>query len=311
MPRAWNCGGVAAYKRAMSRTALICIAGLVVTAASCKKKEDQGDRKPAATADAAAAGKPADAAPAAAEERPLRVFDCKFAGITGEGEKREVQFDVTNRGEKKSKSAQSWIYYYDEANKQTARYPHRFFVELDPGASEKTALGFKGTKIPEKAKTIECEITAVEWDDGSEWQNENLVYNQFAPRPLGGESPEALRAREGEKVTATWKGEGRKLTLKNESGRPLTAMVTWSYYYDAAGKLLGRDVSNLRSDLEAGASADIEPGKKGEPLPDKTAHVEATVSQVKFRDGDREEWHNRNLELTDRPMAAAVKAASK
>lgn len=290
----------------MNRTVLIFIAGLAVAIAGCKKKEDQGAKKaPSSAADAGAAAKPADAAPAAAAERPLRVFDCKFAGFTGDGDEREVQFDVTNRGQQKSKSAQSWIYYYDEAGKQIARYPHRFFVELEPGASKKTALGFKGTKIPEKAKTIECEISEVEWDDKSEWENQNLVYNQFSPRPVGGENTEQLRAREGEKVTATWKGEGGNFTLKNESGRPLTVMVTWSYYYDADGKQLGRDVSNLRTDIEPGASVDVVLGKKDKALPDKTAHVEATVSDIKFRDGDREEWRNRNLELTDRPMAGS------
>ena len=83
--------------------------------------------------------------------------------------------------------------------------------------------------------------------------------------------------------------------------RPLTAKVVWVYQYDEAGKPLDRGVSNVSIDLEPGAQVEQKLGPKG--LKPGAKHVEAVVSEVRFRDGEKELWRNDDLApLGDRPM---------
>jgi hypothetical protein len=243
--------------------------------------------------------------PGVPPDRKTRIFDCAFSKLDGEGKDRKAVFKLKNLGDRAAAGAQSWIYYYDQADKLLSRYPHRFSTKLEPGATEEQPLGHTGTSIPKGAAKIECEISEVEWKDKTRWANGNLASHAIE-RPRGGFSHDQLIEREGERVTATWTGknvDGPVLALKNVSGRPLTVKVVWVYQYDAKGKQLERSVSNAGIDLEPGAQVEQKLGPKG--LRAGTKYVEAVVSEVRFRDRDNEQWLNDNLApLGDRPMAA-------
>lgn len=248
--------------------------------------------------------------PALPSERKTRIFECAFAKVEGEGKERKVSFKLKNLGDRKAASAQSWIYYYDKADKLLSRYPHRFFTELDAGATEEQALGQTGAGIPKDAAVFDCEISEVAWSDKTTWSNDNLS-SYAIERPRGGWTHEQLLEREGERVTATWTGkvaERPVLALKNISGRPLTARVVWVYQYDQAGKQLDRAVSNVSIALEPGAEIEDKIGPKG--LKAGAKYVEAVVSEVQFRDGKNERWLNDNLApLVTRPMKGPLAPA--
>ena len=242
-----------------------------------------------------------------APERKTRIFECAFAKVDGEGKERKVAFKLKNLGDRKADGAQSWIYYYDKADKLLGRYPHRFFTSLEAGGTEEQALGHTGASIPKDTAVFDCEISEVAWKDKTRWSNENLS-SYAIERPRGGFSHEQLMEREGERVTATWTGkvdERPVIVLKNASPRPLTAKVVWVYQYDQAGKQLDRGVSNVSIDLEPGAQVEQKLGPKG--LKPRAKYVEAVVSEVRFRDGKKEQWLNDNLApLSERPMQGPI-----
>lgn len=244
---------------------------------------------------------------AAASERKTRIFECAFVKIDGEGKERRAVFQVKNLGDRVPDGAQAWIYYYDQADKLLARYPHRFFTSAAPGATEEQALGHAGASIPKGTATAECEISKVDWKDKTEWANANLVPDAIE-RPRGGFSHEQLLEREGERVTATWTGnvDGTPvLVLENVSPRPLTVKVVWVYQYDEAGKQLERSVSNVSIDLPPRAKVEQKLGPKA--LEPGAKYVEAAVPDVRFRDGKQEEWRNDNLvPLAGRPMKGPI-----
>jgi hypothetical protein len=243
----------------------------------------------------------------AASERKTRIFECAFAKFGGEGKERRAVFQVKNLGDLVPDGAQAWIYYYDKADKLRARYPHRFFTSVAPGATEEQALGYAGSSIPKDTATAECEISEVDWKDRTEWVNANLASDGIE-RPRGGFSHEQLLEREGERVTAAWTGNADGtpvLVLENVSPRPLTAKVVWVYQYDEAGKQLERSVSNVSIDLEPRAKLEQKLGPKA--LKPGAKYVEAAVPEVRFRDGKKEEWRNDNLvPLAERPMKGPI-----
>jgi hypothetical protein len=248
---------------------------------------------------------------ALATERKTRIFECAFARFEGEGKDRKTVFKLKNLGDRKAERAQSWLYYYDKADKQVRRYPHAFFTGLEAGATEEQALGFSGESIPKETAAVECEVTEVTWSDKTKWANANLSSDAI-DRPRGGFSHAQLMEREGEPVTATWNGKAAGppvFGLKNTGARPLTVKVVWVYQYDAAGKQLERSVSNVSIDLEVGAETEAKLGPKA--LKPGAKHVEAVVPEVRFRDGKKELWRNDNLApLGERPMKAAREGAA-
>jgi hypothetical protein len=284
------------------------IMGCVLVCAACGSKKDEQAAAPSSSSTstgAAGATSPAAATPGVPPDRKTRIFECGFVKLDGEGKARTAIFKLKNLGDRTAAGAQAWLYYYDQADKLLSRYPHRFSTKLEPGAVEEQPLGHTGASIPKDAAKIECEISEVEWKDKARWANGNLSSHAI-DRPRGGFTHEQLLAREGERVTATWTGknvDGPVLALKNVSGRPLTVKTVWVYQYDARGKQLERSVSNVGIDLEPGAQVEQKLGPKG--LRAGTKHVEAVVTEVRFRDRDKEPWLNDNLApLGERPMQA-------
>lgn len=311
------------------RNAIVIVIGLV--AAACGSKKDDKPAPAPATPPPAPAGsgsaattttpaptpapvaKPAaplsaEAAAAAATGRKTRIYGCTFSKLDGEGKDRKVIFTLKNLADKKADAAQAWIYYYDTANKLVGTYPHRFFTNLEPGATEEHDLGHSGTSIPKDTAAYECEISAVDFKDKTTWSNGN-VSSYSIERPRGGFTHEQLLEREGERVTATWDGKLEAppaIVLENVGTRPLTTKVVWVYQYDDKGKYVDRNVTNLSVDLEPGAKSTQKLGPN--KLKPGTKYIEAVATDLLFRDGAREKWLNDNLApLGGRPMKGSLK----
>jgi hypothetical protein len=278
-------------------------------AAACSSKSTD-----APSSDEASSDEPADDEPIAADEsadgRKTRLLTCEFLRFDGEGDEREALFRIANTEERPVTSAQTWIYYYDAEDGYVDRYPHAINLTLAPGETLERKLGQRGDRIKEQTAVADCEITRVGFDDGETWFNENLISAGLTERPRGGPTHEQLLAREGETVTATTTDDelagGRAVTtLKNISGRPLLVKVAWTYYYDADGEYLTRHVTNLRHSLEPDATETLPLGKA--ELPEGARYIETVVTEVDFRDGDKENWRNNNLApLAGRPMQGAL-----
>ena len=239
------------------------------------------------------------------KSRRPRIAQTSFVAFGGVGEQKRAKFRITNQGKKRLAWAQAWVYYYGEDDKYLDRFPQSFEAEVAPGATIEKELGYAGSKIPEGTKTAECEISAVEWDDGTKWSNENL--ERIKVRKRGGPTDAELMKLEGEKVLGKWTGEyGQSqrpvFLLTNISGRPLTTKSIWTFYYAQDGEELDREVDRHAEPLAAGATVRVETGKPRPELAEGTHFIEVAVPSVQFTDGDRRSWANDNLTRDERPM---------
>jgi hypothetical protein len=246
----------------------------------------------------------------AQKTRKTRVVRGETLEIGGEGKERAYRFKLTNEGAQAIKWAQTWVYYYDDKGKCVDRYPHSIIDQIEPGQSIERLLGESGESLDktlkEGAKTADVEISAVEWADGTRWENENLVVVEWDRKPGGG-SHEELLALEGEKVLGKWLGTHGKeskpvFKLTNITDKPLTLKTLWIYYYDDKGEVVDRDVENLDLAIPAGGTIEHEGGSAKAEIDAKVKSIEPSVSEVTI---DDKEWENRNLSSSSRPMRGA------
>ncbi len=288
------------------------------TAVACEK--DQGTAAPSGAPSASSAPSAAAVADAtwkaeiAARKREIserlksrrpRIAQTSFIAFGGVGEQKRAKFRITNQGKKPLAWAQAWVFYYGEDDRYLDRFPHSFEPAIAPGATVEKELGYAGDKIPEGTKTADCEISAVEWDDGTKWSNENL--ERIKVRKRGGLTDAELMKLEGEKVVGKWTGEyGQSqrpvFLLANISGRALMTKAIWTFYYAEDGEELEREVDRRTETLAAGASVRVETGKPKPELATGTRFIEVVVPSVDFSDDARGSWTNENLTRDERPM---------
>jgi len=305
-----------------------CVRGLlailgVAAAVACKR--DHAEATPSGTPSASSSPSAAAAADEAwnaevaslkqklseqLKSRKPRIAQTTFIAFEGVGEQKRAKFRVTNLGKKTLGWAQAWVFYYGADDRYLDRFPHSFEAEVGPGATIEKELGYAGGKIPDGARTAECEISAVEWSDGTKWSNENL--ERIKERKRGGLTDAELMKLEGEKVVGKWTGEYGKsqrplLLLSNISGRALATKSIWTFYYAQDGEELDREVDRQAKTLAAGATVSVEAGKPKPELAQGTRFIEVVVPSVQFTDGDRGSWTNENLTRDERPMRGRSK----
>jgi hypothetical protein len=240
--------------------------------------------------------------------RQTRVADAKFLGFSKTGEK-QARFAITSRTQKTIEWAQAWVYYYSAEGNYLDRCPDTFETKIKPQGRTEQALGYPGQRIPEGTATAECEISVVEYADGSTWANENL--EQAGKRKPGGPSSAELMRLEGEVVVGKWTGrygESQRpvFWLTNISGRPLQTRMLWTFYYGKDGQELDRELDRQTLKLPAGATIEAESGDLKGDIEQGTQMIEIAVSAVSFEDGKKEKWSNENLSRATRPMRAAA-----
>jgi len=289
-------------------------AALATLLAGCKKSDPQP--APTGSSSAAPSAAAGDAAwrnevsdlkrqaAARMKDRLTRAVTAQFENM-GTAKQRQAVFELNNHAKQPVAAVEAWVYYYDGDAQYLAH--HASFVELAIPAEGKAkhALGATGDAIPAATKTAECEIASVEFEDGSEWTNENLKLGKG--RKAGGPSHDELLAREGEVVVGRWTsrfGESQRplLKLANLTDRPLETLTLWTYYYAADGELLDRQRDDQVVAIGANGFAEIQSGTAQPDLDQDTKVIQVAVSSVRFTDGAKETWSNENLCRSDRPM---------
>jgi hypothetical protein len=300
---------------------LTALAAALVPVGACKKSEPQPVPAASASASASANAGAGDAAwrnevselkqqmATLMKNRQTRVARAELEGITS-GANRQAKFKITNSAKQKIAAVEAWVYYYDADGNYLAHHAGFVDLPLAPGASASHALGYHGNDLPAQTKNAECEITMVEWEDGTEWTNENLKLGK-SRRP-GGPSDEELLRREGEMVVGKWTGGFGKsqrpvLKLANVSGRPLRVAALWTFYYAENGELLDRQRDEQGVELAADGFIEIESGALQADIDQDTRFIEVAVPKVEFTDGKRDSWANENLSRSDRPMRVRPK----
>ncbi len=210
---------------------------------------------------------------------------CAFVNFEGSGDERAALFRIAPSDPRPVESVQTWLFYYDAAGKQLARYPHA--TAPHPGAQ---ALGHEGAEIPAGTAAIECELTRISFVDGTAWFNANLLRND-APRPRGGYDAAELATHTGERVRVdVLDAKTGKVRLTNLGDRPIASLDVDVIFFHADGE--------HQYETELGVAGPIAPGKSVERTVELLdiepfERAEGTAPSVKYADGTR--WFNRNL----------------
>lgn len=271
------------------RLLAILLAGVV--AAGCKKDPPKESAEPAKS------DKDKDEAPKKEKkkEKPAfvneagRLATCEFVEWKGTGKDKRAYFKIKAPKDKKISSVQTWIFYYDKAGKYLSRYPHA--TSVDEGNQ---GLGAEGTSIAKGTDVAECEITRINYDDGTKWINANLLPDDN--RPKGGVTAAYLKEHSGEKVEVEIvDAKTGKLKLKNISDKTVKSMKVEIDYLKEKGHESRGDYVTLA----------IKPGetvehtlKLDKPPPDPFKSAEAYAPSVTFDDDTK--FVNKNLDSFER-----------
>ncbi len=243
----------------------------------------------AARATVAALPRAADAWPASfAAEIGRGGAVCKHVDFQGEGRQRRATFEIDLGARPDARSAQAWIFYYDEAGRLLERAPEL----LAPVAAGTVPLGNAGSKIPDGTAEIECEIAWVVDGKGGVFMNANLAPAEPA-RPRGGFTQAELEAHAGEKVgVEVLDPKAARARVKNLSSKKVETMEIDLVYFRADGTHETRSDYTVRASLDPGASAEIDVGVGSDPIA-PFVRVVATAPEVTFADGTT--FTNKNL----------------
>lgn len=287
---------------------MIGVLGLGLSLVACQGEKSAGGA--AASNSAAAAPSAKTAGPTGTpsflhkkdpiDDEAGRKVETKFVKMEGTGDDAMPVFAIANKSGKRMKSAQTWIFYYDKDGKYLDRYPHSIIRDVKDGDTAEVPLGRKKKEINKEATTYEVELSRIDFDDGSNWYNDDLVPNSPS-RPKGGVPADELKAHTGEKVTVdVYALDSLKVRLKNASDKEVKRCEVMLYYWDGKNKRKLDTISAGLDDvgLKPGETRDFTLEVEDYKVPPEAKIVAGTVPTVTFADGTK--FENRKLRSFER-----------
>lgn len=226
---------------------------------------------------------PTASATSVVEKTPLpltspRIFTCAFS-------ESNSHIRITNHTAKASRSLTIWFFFYNAEGKKITQEAKRTEGAIPAGESLDAPFS-AGTQ----EDRIGCEVSAVDFDDGSSWSNVDLAI--YSP-PYGGMSDEALAKKIDRIVEVEWIGQKTRPTIRltNLSTRPVRVEDLYLVFFSDDGLQISREIL-LHSGAELKPAETRERGLSIQST--QKSMVEIRVLKLTYLDGEQEVWTNRD-----------------